>query len=84
MLPPGTDAVCFRSGSCTSARTIDIPYVSFRPRATYVSVEPFHLFRYLDEQTFRYNELKVSEVEGKLDGLIDIVAKWDSKPPEAQ
>lgn len=22
---------------------------------TYVSVEPFHLFRYLDEQTFRYN-----------------------------
>ena len=23
---------------------------------TYVSVEPFHLFRYLDEQTFRYNE----------------------------
>jgi hypothetical protein len=23
---------------------------------TYISVEPFHLFRYLDEQTFRYNE----------------------------
>src|SRR5580700_3564245 len=23
---------------------------------TYVSVEPFHLFRYLDEQSFRYNE----------------------------
>lgn len=22
---------------------------------TYVSVEPFHFFRYLDEQTFRYN-----------------------------
>jgi hypothetical protein len=22
---------------------------------TYVSVEPFHLFRYLDEQVFRYN-----------------------------
>jgi len=22
---------------------------------TYVSIEPFHLFRYLDEQTFRYN-----------------------------
>ena len=22
---------------------------------TYVSVEPFHLHRYLDEQTFRYN-----------------------------
>jgi transposase-like protein len=24
-------------------------------KGTYVSVEPFHLFRYLDEQTFRYN-----------------------------
>jgi transposase-like protein len=26
---------------------------------TYVSVEPFHLFRYLDEQSFRYNNRKV-------------------------
>jgi len=25
---------------------------------TYVSAEPFHLFRYLDEQTFRYNHRK--------------------------
>ena len=25
-------------------------------KGTYVSVEPFHLFRYLDEQTFRFNE----------------------------
>jgi transposase-like protein len=24
-------------------------------KGTYVSVEPFHLFRYLDEQSFRYN-----------------------------
>lgn len=23
---------------------------------TYISVEPFHLFRYLDEQAFRFNE----------------------------
>jgi len=27
-------------------------------KGTYVSVEPFHLFRYLDEQTFRYNHRK--------------------------
>ncbi len=27
-------------------------------RGTYVSVEPFHLFRYLDEQTFRFNTRK--------------------------
>ena len=25
---------------------------------TYVSVEPYHLFRYLDEQAFRYNNRK--------------------------
>lgn len=30
---------------------------------TYVSVEPFHLFRYLDEQTFRYNNRKVTDSE---------------------
>lgn len=26
-----------------------------------MSVEPFHLFRYLDEQTFRYNDRKDME-----------------------
>lgn len=30
---------------------------------TYVSVEPFHLFRYLDEQAFRYNNRKFSDAE---------------------
>ena len=28
---------------------------------TYVSVEPFHLFRYLDEQAFRYNNRKTDD-----------------------
>jgi len=32
-------------------------------RGTYVSVEPFHLFRYLDEQSFRYNERKVKDAD---------------------
>lgn len=43
---------------------------------TYISVEPFHLFRYLDEQTFRYNnrnemddydrfKLALSQITGK-------------------
>jgi len=27
---------------------------------TYVSVEPFHLFRYLDEQSFRFNNRKMT------------------------
>ena len=30
-------------------------------RGTYVSVEPFHLFRYLDEQVFRYNNRKMND-----------------------
>jgi hypothetical protein len=28
---------------------------------TYVSVEPFHLFRYLDEQSFRYNNRSLGQ-----------------------
>jgi transposase-like protein len=28
---------------------------------TYISVEPFHLFRYLDEQAFRYNNRRMSD-----------------------
>jgi transposase-like protein len=32
-------------------------------KGTYVSVEPFHLFRYLDEQTFRFNERKADDQE---------------------
>lgn len=31
-------------------------------KGTYVSVEPFHLFRYLDEQSFRYNARKLTDV----------------------
>jgi transposase-like protein len=30
---------------------------------TYVSVEPFHLFRYLDEQVYRYNNRKLTDGE---------------------
>jgi transposase-like protein len=30
-------------------------------KGTYVSVEPFHLFRYLDEQSFRFNNRKMTD-----------------------
>src|ERR1700691_1532686 len=30
-------------------------------KGTYVSVEPYHLFRYLDEQTFRFNNRKLDD-----------------------
>ncbi len=32
-------------------------------RGTYVNVEPFHLFRYLDEESFRYNSRKAVDAE---------------------
>lgn len=32
-------------------------------KGTYVSVEPFHLFRYLDEQAFRFNNRKVKDAD---------------------
>lgn len=32
-------------------------------KGTYVSVEPFHLFRYLDEQAFRFNERTLTDAE---------------------
>jgi len=32
-------------------------------KGTYVAVEPFHLFRYIDEQVFRYNNRNMSDIE---------------------
>jgi transposase-like protein len=32
-------------------------------KGTYVSVEPFHLFRYLDEQAFRFNEREGTDAD---------------------
>lgn len=44
-------------------------------RGTYVSVEPFHLFRYLDEQTFRYNNRKDSDRGRFLSAVHSILEK---------
>jgi transposase-like protein len=43
---------------------------------TYISVEPFHLFRYLDEQTFRYNNRKDLDDAGRFSLVVSqIVGK---------
>jgi transposase-like protein len=62
---------------------------------TYVSVEPFHLFRYLDEQTFRYNnratkvnplndsdrfDLAVRQIVGKRLTYKELTGKSDHGP----
>ncbi len=62
-------------------------------KGTYVSVEPFHLFRYLDEQTFRYNnratkdnpmndadrfDLALSQIAGKRLTFAEVTGKSGS------
>jgi transposase-like protein len=42
---------------------------------TYVSVEPFHLFRYLDEQAFRFNNRKMTDGERFSIAVSGIVGK---------
>jgi len=42
---------------------------------TYISVEPFHLFRYLDEQSFRYNDRKSTDAERFVTAMKHIVGK---------
>lgn len=44
-------------------------------RGTYVSVEPFHLFRYLDEQVFRFNHRKTKDVARFIDVARRIMGK---------
>jgi transposase-like protein len=57
---------------------------------TYVSVEPFHLFRYLDEQAYRYNkrqytdeermEIVLGEVTGKRVTYKELTGKQKPEP----
>ena len=42
---------------------------------TYISVEPFHLFRYLDEQMFRYNYRELTDGERFVMVLQQVVGK---------
>lgn len=42
-------------------------------KGTYVSVEPFHLFRYLDEQSFRFNTRKDND-QGRFMSAVSSVA----------
>ena len=44
-------------------------------KGTYVSIEPFHLFRYLDEQSFRYNNRKDTDRGRFLNAAMSILGK---------
>jgi transposase-like protein len=41
---------------------------------TYVSIEPYHLFRYLDEQSFRYNNRKNKDDQARFEAAMKNVA----------
>lgn len=69
-------AICYAKGHvhtnglenfwCLLKRTI---------KGTYVNVEPFHLFRYLDEQAFRFNERKDTDAGRFQKAIAGIVGK---------
>lgn len=42
---------------------------------TYISVEPFHLFRYLDEQAYRFNNRKLTDGERFSAAVSNIVGR---------
>jgi len=44
-------------------------------KGTYISVEPFHLFRYVDEQAFRFNNRKMDDVDRFTIGMKQIIGR---------
>lgn len=42
---------------------------------TYISVEPFHLFRYLDEQTFRFNARRGTDLDRFISAVSSIAGR---------
>lgn len=42
---------------------------------TYISVEPFHLFRYIDEEAFRFNHRQASDASRFLTVIANIIGK---------
>lgn len=44
-------------------------------KGTYVSVEPFHLFRYLDEQAYRFNTRKANDQERFIAALSTVAGR---------
>jgi transposase-like protein len=44
-------------------------------KGTYVAVAPYHLFRYLDEETFRFNKRKGNDGTRFVDAMMGVVGK---------
>ncbi len=50
-------------------------WTSYALKGTYVSVEPWHLFRYLDEQAFRFNERHDDDAGRFVRAMRDVVGR---------
>lgn len=66
-------AIVIRTVSFVTGAVVNV--IGNSRRGTYVSVEPFHLSCYLDEQTFRFNERKGKDVERFIKTLESITGK---------
>jgi transposase-like protein len=44
-------------------------------KGTYIAVEPFHLFRYVDEKAFRFNTRKMDDIHRFVTGMRQIVGR---------
>ena len=44
-------------------------------KGTYISIEPFHLFRYLDEQAIRFNNRNATDSERFVEALSSVVGR---------
>src|SRR5258707_15034522 len=44
-------------------------------KGTYISVEPFHLFRYLDEQTFRFNKRHGTDLDRFIEAAKSVIGR---------
>jgi hypothetical protein len=56
-------------------------------KGTYVSVEPFHMFRYLDEQAFRFNNRECTPSERFMEAMSQMSGKrltWEQLTGKAQ
>lgn len=45
-------------------------------KGTYIHVDEEHLFRYLDEQTFRFNNRKEDDAKRFVETVQSIAGKW--------
>jgi hypothetical protein len=76
--PPETHGVIRRLQFKVKDWTLKVRYSVISATTGFVcdlTIEPFHLFRYLDEQVFRFNEREMTDSERFLKAMSSIVGR---------